>query len=101
MAKKTVLRRVLNYCPLSVDVLSKVQSDGGTIKPEDFHSGSGDLNLDGISFADFETPTEESKPPAHLNDEVGQAEQPETQTESEQSPTEQPGEDLFPEGSKK
>jgi recombination protein RecT len=92
MAKKTVLRRVLNYCPLSVDVLSKVQSDGGTIKPEDFHSGSGDLNLDGISFADFDTVTEESEPPE---------EKPDTQTETEQLPTEQPKSGLFPEGSKK
>lgn len=92
MARKTVLRRVLKYCPLSVDVLSKVQSDGGTIRPEDFHSGSGDLNLDGISFADFDTVTEESEPPE---------EKPETQTETEQPPTEQPKSGLFPEGSKK
>lgn len=62
MAKKTVLRRVLKYCPLSVDVLSKVQSDGGTIKPENFQSGSGDLNLDGISFPDFEVTTESPEP---------------------------------------
>ncbi len=85
MAKKTVLRRVLKYCPLSVDVLSKIQSDGGTIRPQDFSSGAGDINLDGISFADYEPTPEGSEPPAEST------EQTETQTEN----------GLFPEGSKK
>lgn len=85
MAKKTVLRRVLKYCPLSVDVLSKVQSDGGTIRPQDFSSGSGDLNLDGISFADFENSPEDTETPTE-------------QTETEQT---QPEGGLFPEGSKR
>jgi len=62
MAKKTVLRRVLKYCPLSVDVLTKVQSDGATIRPEDFQSETGEVNLDGMEFADFENSTPPEQP---------------------------------------
>ena len=82
MARKTVLRRVLKYCPLSVDILSKVESDGGTIKPEDFQSGSGELNLDGLNFTDFEAEPEET-------------EQPETPAESKQTSAGQTENKLF------
>jgi len=79
MAKKTVLRRLLKYCPLSVDILSKIQSDGGTIRPDNFIPETGDLNLDGISFPDFEVTTESPEP---IIDETEPVEQLDNQIES-------------------
>jgi len=62
MAKKTVLRRVLKSCPLSVEVISKIQSDGGTIRPDAFQSGSGELNLNNVDFFDFDSDQEVFEP---------------------------------------
>lgn len=79
MAKKTVLRRLLKYCPLSVDILSKIQSDGGTIRPDNFIPETGDLNLDGINFPDFEVTSESPEP---IIDETEPVEQLDNQIES-------------------
>lgn len=73
MARKTVLRRVLKYCPLSVDVLSKIYSDGAKIEPENFHSG-GELNLDAAEFADFENEPPAEMPPLNQETSVSKVE---------------------------